>query len=143
MGQIHDPVPDQRSHLVTAVLHGNRPGQAQSLDIATGYLLERTVALAVAGAAPAQPVAFGWRRQHRLGHRFEILDRPVDETGFIAGGFVDGVGRRPAFHCLPWLDFDDLAARDGDRRIRRQRGSQGQPVVDKQVGDDRQVLVFA
>ena len=73
MREEHDAVVHQRRRLVVARPHRDRPFQLQVGDVVARHLIERAVAVAVAGPAPVQPVAGRRVGEHLVGHRTQLV----------------------------------------------------------------------
>ena len=137
-GQKHHAVVHQRRRLVVPLADREHPGEPQLVDVAARHVVERTVAVAVARPAPAQPVAGRRVREQRVGHRGQIVRHlPVDEP------------RRPPPRPValprraPRLGHVRRVA-DHDRRVRRQGRVAGPGAVHVQdVRDQVQIHLIA
>ena len=80
VGEEHDAVVHQRGRLVVPLPDRDRPGEVQLADVVARNLVESAVAVAVAGPAPAQPVAGRRVGEHLVGDRAQIVrHHQVDE----------------------------------------------------------------
>ena len=106
-GEEHHPLVHQRRRLVVALADRDRPGEVQLADVVARYLIERAVTVAVARAAPAQPVARRRVREQRVRHRAQIVRHHlVDEPRRPAAGPLARPRRAPGL-----LDVRGIADR--------------------------------
>ena len=143
--QEHHAVVHDRGGLVVALRHGQRPGQPQPGHVLGADLVQRAVALVVAGPPPGEPVLGRRVPEQLVGDRREVGDLAVDERpgelqdlGVLrrvgAGRIRDRV-RRCAGRSRPGFADHGPGVRGEGRRPRRV------PVLLQEVGDDVQIGV--
>jgi len=112
-GEVHHAVVDQWRPLVAALAHREYPGELQIAHVVAAHLRERTVALGIFRAPPAQPVFRGRIAQHVLADGAEILYFLVHEAVRALRLAGDAAGRLPA---LPLRRAGRLRDARPDRR---------------------------
>ena len=90
VGQEHHPVVHERRGLVLSRAHGQHPGQLEFAHVLARDLVEGTVTLVIARAAPGQPVRRGRLPEQRVGDGRQP-----------AGAAVAKPGRARLGHCGP------------------------------------------